>query len=70
LRSPTSHVTVEGESWPAGGDLIVKADGRAVSTIESLIDVIAAKEPGDQIDLEVIRGTRRIHVTVKLGRQS
>jgi S1-C subfamily serine protease len=70
LRAGTSHVTVEGESWPAGGDVIVKADGREVPTIERLIDVIASKEPGDRLDLEVFRGTRRIHVTVKLGRQS
>jgi S1-C subfamily serine protease len=69
LRAATNQVTVEGESWPAGGDLIVKADGRQVPTIERLIDVIASKEPGDEIDLEVFRGTRRIHVTVKLGRQ-
>src|SRR5207245_10763811 len=27
LKGPTAQVTVEGESWPAGGDLIVKADG-------------------------------------------
>jgi S1-C subfamily serine protease len=70
LRAGTNHVTVEGESWPAGGDVIVKAGGREVRTIERLIDVIASKEPGDEIDLEVFRGTRRIHVTVKLGRQS
>jgi S1-C subfamily serine protease len=70
LRAAANHVTVEGESWPAGGDLIVKADGRDIPTIERLIDLIAAKEPGDEVELEVIRGTRRIHVTVKLGRQS
>jgi len=70
LRAATNHVTVEGESWPAGCDLIVKADGRDVQTIERLIDVIASKEPGQEIDLELFRGTRRIHVTVKLGRQS
>jgi S1-C subfamily serine protease len=71
LKAGTTQVTVEGESWPAGGDLIVKADGRPVPTIERLIDVIAAKKPGDKIDLEIIRGgTNRIHVTVKLGRQS
>jgi S1-C subfamily serine protease len=70
LRAGTNHVTVEGESWPAGGDLIVRADGLEVPTIERLIDVIASKEPGDEIELEVFRGMRRIHVTVKLGRQS
>jgi S1-C subfamily serine protease len=70
LKAATNEVTVEGESWPAGGDVIVKADGQAVPTIERLIDVIAAKEPGDKLNLEVIRGTKRLHVTVKLGRQS
>jgi S1-C subfamily serine protease len=69
LKGATNEVTVEGETWPAGGDLIVKVDGRPVPTIERLIDVIASKKPGDKIDVEVLRGTNRIHVTVKLGRQ-
>jgi S1-C subfamily serine protease len=69
LKPATNQVTVEGESWPAGGDVIVKADGRPIPSIERLIDLIATKKPGDKIDLEVVRGTNRIHVTVKLGRQ-
>jgi S1-C subfamily serine protease len=69
LKAATNEVTVEGETWPAGGDVIVKADGRPVATIEALSDVIAAKKPGDKIELDVIRGTSRIHLTVKLGRQ-
>jgi S1-C subfamily serine protease len=70
LKAGTNQVTVEGESWPAGGDLIVKADGQSVGSIERLIDLIAAKQPGDRVDLEVIRGSQRIHVTVKLGRRA
>jgi S1-C subfamily serine protease len=70
LKAGTSQVTVEGESWPAGGDLIVKADAQSVASIERLIDLIAAKQPGDKVDLEVIRGSKRIHVTVKLGRRA
>jgi S1-C subfamily serine protease len=62
-------VTVEGESWPAGGDVIVKVDGQPVPSIERLVDVIASKKPGDAVDLEVVRGTSRIHLNVKLGRQ-
>jgi S1-C subfamily serine protease len=69
LKPPTSEVTVEGVSWPAGGDLIVKADGEPVPTVERLIDVIGAKKPGDKIDLEIYRGTKRMTLTVKLGRQ-
>ena len=69
LKPATSQVTVEGESWPAGGDVIVKVDGGQVSSIERLVDLIASKKPSDTIDLEVVRGTGRIHLNVKLGRQ-
>ncbi len=69
VKPATSEVTVEGESWPAGGDLIVKADGAPVPTAERLIDVIGSKKPGDKIDLEIYRGTKRMTLTVKLGRR-
>jgi S1-C subfamily serine protease len=70
LKAATNEVTVEGESWPAGGDVIVSLDREPVPTVERLVDLIAAKKPGDKIDLEVVRGSQRVHVTVKLGRQS
>jgi S1-C subfamily serine protease len=69
LKAATNQVTVEGESWPAGGDVIVKVDDEPVSSVERLVDLIAARNPGDGIDLEVVRGTGRIHLNVKLGRQ-
>ena len=69
LKAATNQVTVAGESWPAGGDVIVKLNGQAVPTIERLIDLISAKKPGDKIDLEVIRGTSHLHLSVTLGRQ-
>ncbi len=69
LKPATDQVTVEGESWPAGGDVIVKVDGQSVPSVERLIDLIASKKPGDKVDLEVVRGTRRFHLNVKLGRQ-
>ena len=70
LQAATSEVTVEGESWPAGGDVIVKVDGEPVPTVERLVDVIASKQPGDKIDVEVVRGSSHHTLTVKLGRQS
>ena len=69
LKAATNQVTVEGESWPAGGDVIVKVDGQPVPTVESLVDRIATKKPGDKVDLEVVRGTSRMQLNVKLGRQ-
>jgi S1-C subfamily serine protease len=69
LKAATNQVTVEGESWPAGGDVIVKVDGQPVPTVETLVDRIATRKPGDKVDLEVVRGTSRVHLNVKLGRQ-
>jgi S1-C subfamily serine protease len=70
LQAATNEVTVEGESWPAGGDVIVKVDGEPVPTVERLVDLIASKQPGDKIDVEVVRGSSHHTLTVKLGRQS
>jgi S1-C subfamily serine protease len=69
LKAATNQVTVEGESWPAGGDVIVAVDGQPVPTVERLIDVISAKRPGDKIQLEIVRGTSRKTLSVTLGRQ-
>jgi len=69
LKAATNEVTVEGESWPAGGDVIVKVDGQPVPTVDRLIDLIGAKKPGDKIDVEIVRGTSHKTLTVKLGRQ-
>ena len=69
LEAATSEVTIEGESWPAGGDVIVKLDGEPVPTVERLVDLIASKQPGDRIDVEVVRESSHHTLTVKLGRQ-
>jgi S1-C subfamily serine protease len=69
LKAATNQVTVEGESWPAGGDVIIKVDGRPVPSIETLVDLIGSKKPGDHIDLVVVRGSKQMHLNVKLGRQ-
>jgi S1-C subfamily serine protease len=69
LRAGGTEVVVEGESWPAGGDVIVKADGRTMNTIDNLRDVIADKKPESSLKLELYRGSKKVTVNVKLGRQ-
>jgi S1-C subfamily serine protease len=69
LRAGTESHVVSGESWPVGGDLIVSADGVPLSSINQLRDLIAAKTPGQPISLEVYRGTEKITLDVRLGRQ-
>jgi putative serine protease PepD len=67
IRAGTREVVVEGESWRLGGDIIVSLDGVEVATPEALRSVIARKRPGDEVELELYRGDRKLKVTLELG---
>ena len=69
LKPGKTSVVVAGESWLIGGDLIVKADGQTIGSLERLRDVIAAKKPGDTLKLEIYRGTKKMTIDIELGRQ-
>ncbi len=69
LRAGTQQVTVSGETYPLGGDLIVAADGVPLSSLDQLRDQISRKQPGESLSLEVWRGDSRQTLDVKLGRQ-
>jgi S1-C subfamily serine protease len=69
LKAGNTQVTLAGESYTLGGDVIVRADGLHVASLDRLRDVIAAKQPGDSIKLEIYRGDSTKTVEVKLGRQ-
>ena len=49
------------------GDLIVKADGKVVTTGEELNAVRDAKKPGDYITLTVIRNGELTDISVQLS---
>ena len=69
LKAGTEQVVIAGESFRMGGDVIVAADGKPVSTIDELRDVIADHKPGDKLQLKIYRGDTAKTVTVTLGRQ-
>ncbi len=74
LEGGTRQVTVAGESYVVGGDVIARIDGQDVSSLAALRDLISAKQPGDSVTLRVYRSTssngwKQMTVHVKLGRQ-
>jgi S1-C subfamily serine protease len=69
LHGPTNTVVVAGESWPLGGDLIVKADGARLASLDRLRSIVSAKNPGDKVQLEIYRNATKLTLDVKLGRQ-
>ena len=69
LREGDSDHVIAGETFSLGGDIIVAADGRKVTSVEELRDVIAAHRPGDKIRLQIYREAKKTSVTVTLGRR-
>ncbi len=69
LKGATQNVVVAGESWPLGGDVLVRVDGARVASVDRLRSLIAAKKPGDTVTMEIYRGSKTKTLTTKLGRQ-
>lgn len=66
LRGPTFQAQVDGQSYEAGGDVIVSADGVATRSPEDLQRVVFDKTAGDTVDLEVWRNGTFLEMTVTL----
>jgi len=69
VHAGTTQVTLAGSTWPLGGDIIVKADGQPVASVDALRAIVADKSPGQSVELELYRNSKPLDVKVKLGRQ-
>jgi len=69
IHAATTEVTLAGDTWPLGGDIIVKADGMRVGSLDQLRALVGDKKPGDTVNLEIDRGAKTLDIKVKLGRQ-
>lgn len=69
LRGGQSTAVVGGETWILGGDVITKADGKAIADADELRDVVLSKRPGDPLTLEINRDGKTMTLTIELGRQ-
>jgi S1-C subfamily serine protease len=69
LRGGSQQVVVDGTTWVLGGDIIVKADGKDVASIDELRELIEQKNPGDELRLEIRRDGETRTMNVKLGRR-
>jgi S1-C subfamily serine protease len=69
LRGGDETAVVSGETWVLGGDVIVEADGTAVTDADQLREIVLAKQPGDSLSLRINRDGKALTLNVKLGRQ-
>jgi S1-C subfamily serine protease len=55
------------KSGVEAGDVIVAVDGEKISSMDEVIDAVNAAEPGEEMDLTVLRGGEEKSFTVTLG---
>ncbi len=67
LRAGERTVTLQGQDYMIGGDIITKIDGTAVDGFEDLVSYLASKKPDDDVTLTIVREDETMEVTVTLG---
>ncbi len=68
VRAGKSERVVDGVSVRPGGDVIVAIDGRAVATGEDVARIVAEHlHPGQTVRLTVLRGGKRLALSLQLG---
>jgi S1-C subfamily serine protease len=69
LKGGTTNVVVDGESYLLGGDIITKAEDEEIGSADELGNVVASKDPGEEVELEIRREGETETITVTLGRR-
>ena len=67
IKGATGQATIAGQTFPVGGDIITKVDGKPVSGMDDVISAVNGHQPGDEITLTVFSGGHQHDVTVELG---
>jgi S1-C subfamily serine protease len=67
LRGGDSSVGIDGQDLALGGDVIVKLDGKDVTSMDQVASAVSDKKPGDKVKLTIIRDGKRKDVELRLG---
>ncbi len=69
IRGGAKSIIVQGQTYTAGGDVIVKADGTPINSFDDLIAFLATKQPGDKVTLTINRNGQTQDITVTLAQR-
>jgi len=67
LKGATGSRTVEGETYPTGGDVITSFAGEKIETSDDLQHAVESKQPGDEVEVTYVRDGDRHSVQVTLA---
>ena len=67
LEGGSGRVSVDGQRVEAGGDLITAIDGEQISGFDDVIAAVDEHEPGDELELTVLRDGQEQSLSVELA---
>jgi len=67
IKGGSTSATIDGASLNLGGDIITAIDGKTVSSMDDVVNLVNAAKPGDTLDVTVRSGGSTKTVTVTLG---
>jgi S1-C subfamily serine protease len=67
IHGGSATVSFAGQQIRAGGDIITAIDGNAVHGMDDVVNAVAAKKPGDKVEMTLAHGQDTRTVTVTLG---
>jgi S1-C subfamily serine protease len=67
LRGGSTQGAMNGEVIALGGDVVVEVDGKAVASMDEVVDLIADKAPKDRIEVRILRDGEPKTLEIELG---
>jgi S1-C subfamily serine protease len=69
IEGSNKTATIEGVEIGLGGDIITAIDGKKVKGMEEVVALVGESEPGDELELTLLRDGQEKKATVTLGKR-
>ncbi len=69
LQGSTQPATIQGQEILVGGDIILKLDNQPVTQVPELASALQQYQPGDQVQLTILRNGSQMQLNVTLAAQ-
>jgi S1-C subfamily serine protease len=69
LKGGDDEIVFQAQPYKIGGDVIVEVEGRKVIQPDTLVQAVAAKKPGEKLELTILRDNQRRTIDVTLAKR-
>jgi len=67
LKAGAEDFDLNGRTVKVGGDVVVKANGKNVETMQDLVKIVQGMKSGEKLSLTVLRGGKEVKLTAELA---